>query len=161
MNKETLRKDVYEIVWATLTQQLKTHIAINENPEDDKLDDIEALITVAKYYGTFSWILSREGQSLQIHVQDNGNVTLVIDEKVHHTVVIKLNYEKDSNEFLAMTKKTITDLIQIFLNGNWHILADFLSPIASGEKNNWRELIELYKEYETKHPHMCGNITYM
>lgn len=40
MNKEKLRKDVYEMVWAKLTQQLKMHIAIEEDPEDDKLDDI-------------------------------------------------------------------------------------------------------------------------
>ena len=47
MNKERLRKDVYEMVWAKLTQQLKMHIAIEEDPEDDKLDDIEALISVS------------------------------------------------------------------------------------------------------------------
>lgn len=66
MNKERLRKDVYEMVWAKLTQQLKMLIAIEEDPEDDKLDDIEALISVSKYYGTFSWVLSREGQ-VQYH----------------------------------------------------------------------------------------------
>lgn len=126
MNKERLRKDVYEMVWAKLTQQLKMLIAIEEDPEDDKLDDIEALISVSKYYGTFSWVLSREGQELQIHALDNGNVTLVIEEQVHRTIVIKLNYENDSNELLTTVENTIVDFIQIFYTGNWHILADYL-----------------------------------
>ena len=63
MNRKQLRKDVYDIVWATLTQQLKTHICIEEDPEDDKLDDIELNIDIAKYCGTFSWILSREDKN--------------------------------------------------------------------------------------------------
>ena len=142
MNKERLRKDVYEMVWAKLTQQLKMLIAIEEDPEDDKLDDIEALISVSKYYGTFSWVLSREGQELQIHALDNGNVTLVIDEQVHRTIVIKLNYENNSNEFLTTVENTIVDFIQIFYTGNWHILADYLSPAADG-KTDWKDMIEL------------------
>ena len=160
MNKERLRKDVYEMVWAKLTQQLKMHIAIEEDPEDDKLDDIEALISVSKYYGTFSWVLSREGQELQIHALDNGNVTLVIEEQVHRTIVIKLNYENDSNEFLTTVENTIVDFIQIFYTGNWHILADYLSPAAGG-KTDWKDMIELYEKYESEHPYMCGKITYM
>lgn len=160
MNKERLRKDVYEMVWEKLTQQLKMLIAIEEDPEDDKLDDIEALISVSKYYGTFSWVLSREGQELQIHALDNGNVTLVIDEQVHRTIVIKLNYENNSNEFLTTVENTIVDFIQIFYTGNWHILADYLSPAADG-KTDWKDMIELYKKYESEHPYMCGKITYM
>lgn len=160
MNRKQLRKDVYDIVWATLTQQLKTHICIEEDPEDDKLDDIELNIDIAKYCGTFSWILSREGQKLQIHAHDNGNVSIVIEEQVHRTIVIKLVYADDQREFLTTAKNTITDLIHIFNNGNWHILADHLSPAVFGE-TDWRELLDLYKKYEVEHPYMCGNITYL
>ena len=85
MNKEKLRKDVYEMVWAKLTQQLKMHIAIEEDPEDDKLDDIEALISVSKYYGTFSWVLSREGQAA---------INLMKADNVFETPEIKANGRK-------------------------------------------------------------------
>ena len=86
---------------------------------------------------------------------------MVIKEQVHRTIVINLICENNPVDFLETTKNTLTDLIQIFYTGNWHIFADFLSPAPEGE-TDWRELVDLYKNYETEHPYVCGvNITYM
>ena len=161
MSKEKIREEVYEMVWAILAKKLKNHIRIEEDPDDDRLDDIDENVQYSKYYRTFSWRLWREGQELIINAHDNGDVSMVIKEQVHRTIVINLICENNPVDFLETTKNTLTDLIQIFYTGNWHIFADFLSPAPEGE-TDWRELVDLYKNYETEQPYVCGvNITYM
>lgn len=160
MNIEDLRHEVFETIWSIFDLLLKQHIKINEDPEDDKLEDIGEQLEIGKYYGTFSWRLARDGQCLTINAYDNGNVSICIEEQLHRSISINIIYNDNEDAFLNIVKKAITDLTHTFLEGNWHILADYLSPAASDD-SDWRKLLELYKEYEKAHPYMCGNITYM
>lgn len=156
----TIRKQVYETIWEVITSQLKNHIAIRDDLDDDRLDDIDTNLEVAKYNGTISWCLWRDGQELIVNAHDNGNITLYMNEQAHKNIVINIDYKGNLSEYLSETKHIVDDLVYTFLEGNWHILFDYLC-LAKSDNTDWKKQLALYKQYEASDIYECVNITYI
>lgn len=160
MEKNKIRKKLYDSIWSIVNKQFKQRITIRKDPEDDKYEDIDEHIDIGKYYGTISWRLWRNGQTFIINLDDCGLVSVVLEEMVHRDVTIIFDYNGNLKDYLDDVNKIITDLTYSFLEGNWHVLMDYLSPNASNN-DDWRLSLELYKQYEREHPYEGRNITYM
>ena len=132
-----LRKEI----WTLFETEIPTIFESSVDEEDELGADLEVELSIGKYAGATTWELGNDDASLLINVYPSGLVSVCVDEVSHCEKQFTLC--EDLSDKSTGAKQIVTDiatLLDIFLEGNWHVFMDYIGRY----KDDWRKAAAEY-----------------